>query len=248
MYYKLLGCKMLEREIASVAFCTDNVIDVTTLQLQLHETPKLLQKALQEEIDQIDANQHRYSNNTNERDYDAILLGYGLCSNAVTGLSSKKYPLVIPKAHDCVTMLMGSKEQYMDYYMKHPGTFYYSPGFAEFTRFNDEEQRQRRYELFLAKSKGNEKRAKRMMEIEDAYTSSYKQVTYIDWPTIQIPRYKASAQALAQEKSWSYEDFQGSNCLLMQLVNGDWPEEDFLIVPPGHHAEPSFDENVLKEV
>lgn len=248
MYFKLLGCKMLEREIASVVCCTENLIDVTTIQVQLHEYPTRLCQALQEEIDLIDSNNHRYSNNTQERDYDAILLGYGLCSNAVTGLSSKKYPLVIPKAHDCVTMLMGSKEQYMDYYMKNQGTFYSSPGFMEFERFADDDRRQRRYELFLIKSKGNEKRARRMLEIEDSYTASYSKITHINWPTLPLPKYEKMAQQLANEKGWSFETYQGSNCLFQQLVDGNWDEEHFLIVPPGHHIEPSYDDQVLKEV
>lgn len=248
MYYKLLGCKMLEREIASVTYCTENLIDVTMVQLQLHEYPTLLNKALQEIIDEIDANQHRYSNDTKERDYDALLLCYGLCSNAVTGLSSKKYPIVIPKAHDCVTMLMGNKDDYMDYYMKNPGTFYSSPGFLEFTRFNEEERRQRRYELFLAKSKGNEKRAKKMMAIEDSYTDSYSRVTHIEWSTMQMPKYEKMARQLAIDKGWSFETYAGNNCLLKKLVDGDWDEEHFLIIPPGHHIEPSYDETVLKAV
>ena len=248
MYYKLLGCKMLEREIASVTYNSENLIDVTMIQLQLHEYPTLLRQALQEEIDAIDANQHRYSNDTKERDYDAILLVYGLCSNAVTGLSSKKYPLVIPKAHDCVTMLMGSKEEYMDYYMKNPGTFYSSPGFMEFTRMNEEERRQRRYELFLAKSKGNEKRAKKMMAIEDSYTSNYSRVTHIEWPTMPLTGYKKAAQKLAADKGWDFETYAGDNCLLRQLVDGNWDPEHFLIVPPSHCIEPSYDESVLKAV
>ena len=65
MYLKLLGCKMLEREIASVVYNSVNAVDVTMVRLQLHEKPKKLRGVLQEEI-------------------DAILLGFGLCSETVT--------------------------------------------------------------------------------------------------------------------------------------------------------------------
>ena len=120
MYYKLLGCKIIEREIASLTYNCQNIIDVTTIRKKLHDTPQKLHDILQAEIDLIDANQHCYSNDTSINDYDAILLAYGLCSNVVTGLSSQKYPLVIPKAHDCVTLMLGSKESYLDYYMQTP--------------------------------------------------------------------------------------------------------------------------------
>ena len=136
-YFKLLGCKILEREFASVTFDCKNVIDTTLIQMKLHETPKKLRCALQEEIDAIDANTHRYTNDTQGHDFDAILLGYGLCGEVTVGLSSQKYPLVIPRAHDCITLLMGKKETYQDFHEKNPGTFYYSPGYAEIMTLGD---------------------------------------------------------------------------------------------------------------
>ena len=46
-----------------------------------------------------------------ESKYEAILLGYGLCSNGLVGLTARSIPLVIP-VHDCITLFLGSKEQY----------------------------------------------------------------------------------------------------------------------------------------
>jgi|GEM_PF-6904082 len=48
MYYKLIGCKVLEREISSVVYNCRNVIDVTLLRQKLHNTPSKLKDALQE--------------------------------------------------------------------------------------------------------------------------------------------------------------------------------------------------------
>lgn len=64
MRYKLLGCKILEREIASVIYSCRNSIDVTLIQQKYHNRPEYLKKVLQEEINMIDENHHRYSNNT----------------------------------------------------------------------------------------------------------------------------------------------------------------------------------------
>ena len=50
MYLKLLGCKILEREISSVFYNSKNAVDVTLIRQQYHETPKVLKQILQEKI------------------------------------------------------------------------------------------------------------------------------------------------------------------------------------------------------
>lgn len=247
MRYKLLGCKILEREIASVIYSCRNSIDVTLIQQKYHNRPEYLKKVLQEEINMIDENHHRYSNNTDENDFDAILLGYGLCSNIVAGLSSRRYPLVIPKAHDCITLLMGDKDRYMEYYKKHPGTYYSSPGFSELIHVDDTDALRRRYEMYLIRYHGNEKHARRAVEIEAEFTQSYQRISYIKWPGLDLPEYEEKARKKAEEKNWSFELIQGDHSILKQMVDGDWPEDRFLVVRPGHHAEPSYDEEILEE-
>ena len=64
-------------------------------------------------------------------DFEAILIGYGLCSNGIMGISSNKYKLVIPRAHDCITFLLGSKEKYSKYFTDMPGTYWYTMSWIE---------------------------------------------------------------------------------------------------------------------
>ena len=46
---------------------------------------------------------------TPEGVYDAILLGYGLCGNGLAGVTARHTRLVLPRAHDCIGILMGSR-------------------------------------------------------------------------------------------------------------------------------------------
>src|SRR5512133_1820037 len=118
--YKLIACEILFREICYCAAQTQNIIDVTFLPKGLHDIGQAKMSArLQAEIDQIDASQ-----------YAAILFGYGLCNNGTQGLRAT-IPMVVPRAHDCITLLLGSKEKYAAYFRDHPGTFYKSPGWIE---------------------------------------------------------------------------------------------------------------------
>ncbi|MCF0141085.1 MAG: DUF1638 domain-containing protein [Mogibacterium sp.] len=248
MRYKLLGCKIFEREIASVIYDCRNVIDVTLVRQELHARPENLRDVLQREIDEIDANINKYSNDTLKTDFDAILLGYGLCSNVTTGLSSKKYKLVIPRAHDCLAVFMGSKDTYSEYYRNKPGTFYYTPGFVEWDCFDDEDEWKRRLQFYLERYKGNERKAQKAVAVERSMRSAYERLTYIKWDKLDFPDYERMVQGWASDKSWEYEIIQGNDSILRKLVDGEWNEEDFLIVPPGYHSEPSYEDSIITAV
>ena len=71
-----------------------NIIDLKLVQQGLHDVgePKM-SASLQEELDAVDQAQ-----------YDAILLGYGLCNNGIRNLRAS-IPIVVPRAHDCITLL-----------------------------------------------------------------------------------------------------------------------------------------------
>ena len=118
--YRLLACEVLFRECAAeIAACTA-VVDPEFLPKALHDIGEAGMSArLQEAIDRTDP-QH----------YDAILLAYGLCNNGVCGLHAP-LPLVVPRAHDCITLLLGSRQRYADYFAAHPATFYKSAGWLE---------------------------------------------------------------------------------------------------------------------
>ena len=111
MRLKLIACKALYRELAYVTAFSENIVDVTWVRQGLHERPEQLREALQKEIDAVESGADTHTNRICARGegsgvadaFDAILLGYGLCSNAVTGICAHKHRLVIPKAHDCIT-------------------------------------------------------------------------------------------------------------------------------------------------
>src|SRR5262249_1758105 len=63
--------------------------------------------------------------------YDAILVGYGLCGNLINGLRATHTRLVIPRAHDCITFFLGSKERYQRLSEERPGSYYYTSGWLE---------------------------------------------------------------------------------------------------------------------
>ena len=118
--YILIGCEIMFREICLCAAQSNNIIDLVFMPKGLHDVgQKNMSQTLQNELDKIDS-----------KKYDAILLCYGLCNYGVKGLSAA-LPMVIPKAHDCITLFMGSKEKYTEYFKNNPGTFFHTSGWLE---------------------------------------------------------------------------------------------------------------------
>lgn len=120
MLLKIIACEISFRETCMAAARSVNLVDFEFLAQGYHDNPDIGRELIQEKIDSVE----------NDR-YDAILLGYALCSNMLVGLTTHHIPLVIPRAHDCITFFFGSKERYMEHYTSRPGTYYYTSGWLE---------------------------------------------------------------------------------------------------------------------
>ena len=120
MFLRVIACEIAFRELCHAAATSPNLVDFDFLTQGYHDVPGTGRAELQKQIDAVPAGR-----------YDAIILGYGLCSNILTGLTTSHTPLVIPRAHDCITFFLGSKERYQDFFTAHPGTYYYTSGWLE---------------------------------------------------------------------------------------------------------------------
>ena len=54
-----------------------------------------------------------------------------MCGTATVGLTARHAPLVLPRAHDCITLYLGSRQRYNEEFMRHPGTYWYSVDYME---------------------------------------------------------------------------------------------------------------------
>ena len=125
------GSQNLERIPALDLFASDspNCLEVLVqvLELGLHNRKKLLQQGL---IDAACAMGPKV---------DAILLGYGLCGNALEKpdelLADAGVPIFIPMdedhpVDDCVGLLIGGRRKYYEEQCKVAGTFFMIPGWT----------------------------------------------------------------------------------------------------------------------
>lgn len=247
MYLKLIACKVLQREISSLLYTCRHTIDVTTMNQGYHDTPVILQKMLQKEIDRIDAQEDPHTNNMRQRDLDAILLGYGLCSNAVAGLKSSRYKMVVPRAHDCATLVMGSKERYQEYFDSCKGSYFFTKGWLELGAMpeNEEEMLENKRKEYMEKYE-DEDTVEYLLSIDRDMLKNYNCLTYVEWPELADADAEIRVKEMAKRSGWKYNYMEGSHSLLYDFLNGNWDEQRFLILEPGETLTPSYDENVMR--
>ena len=245
MRLKVIACKVLYREISLLTLKGAHIYDVTYLRQGYHDTPELLQQQLQKEIDKIENNEDEYTNNIERAgDFDAIGLGYGLCSNGIVGLKSTKYPLVIPKAHDCITLFLGSKERYQGLFDKSSGGIYwYNAGWIDNAFVPSKERYEQLYTQY-AELYG-EDNAEYLLEMENSWMREYKKNIYIRWEGFERPGYADFSRECARFFNWEYEEVTGKAKLLEDLLSGNWDSERFLVVQPGQKVKASFDSEVI---
>ena len=246
MKLKIIACKVLTRELGLLAANSENVLDITYLRQGLHETPQRLNDILQQEIDKIDSGEDLHSADVRESDFDAICLAYGLCSNAILGLSSQKYRLVVPKAHDCITLLLGSREAYQREFQQHNGGIYwYSRGWMDCCLMPGEVRVTKLKQYYTEKY--GEDNADFLMEAEQGWLKEYDTCAFIDWAALNNAACKEETRKCADYLQWKYREIQGSDTLLRDMLEGNWDESRFLILNPKEQIDASYDTNVLRK-
>ena len=238
-------CEAVARESYRAAALSPHAVTISIKDFGLHNVPDDLRAAIQDEIDRASATGK----------YDHILLGYGLCSRGTAELIARNVPLVIPRAHDCITFFLGSKERYQQEFSGHPGTYYYSAGWVErkegevdqggFTIVQDA-KRDERFKEYVEKY--GEENAAFLMEQESQWLSHYNRAAFIDMGLGDVEFYRSFTQHVAREHGWSYEELQGDLRLVDLLFSGNWAPEDFLIVHPGQRTTEDVTSGIISAV
>jgi hypothetical protein len=234
-------CEVLARAVYLCAARSPQTVDVRLLRRGLHDRPPNLRAVLQAEIDAAGP------------PHDAVVLAYGLCGGAAAGLRAGAIPLVVPRAHDCIALFLGSRERYTDQSAAHPGTFWYvqdylerdnSGGpFAGVGAVSDAEARETYDAYVLRYGKDN---ADYLMEALGEWQRAYTRAAFVDMGVGDDASASARARADAARHGWSYERLAGELALIRGLLDGAWDEADFLVVRPSERLVMSYDERVIR--
>lgn len=242
MKLKCLSCEALARMVYCCAAQTPHVVDVEVFRLGLHNEPKALRARLQQAIDE-----------NSGAGYDAITLAYALCGQATAGLVARDVPLIIPRAHDCITLFLGSRARYQQEFIEHSGTYWYALDYMQRRDKSstslalgsglDNSNLQDVYQDYVAKY--GEDNANYLMEIMGAWQSHYKRAAFIDVNVGDGAPVEAMTKEEAERRGWAFERVLGDLALVRGLLYGDW-NEDFLVVAPGGRIAMTYDEEIIR--
>lgn len=245
MRLKLISCEIFHREMCAVVARSTNQVDIEFLQKGLHDMPAADMRArLQAVVDAVPTGV-----------YDAIVLGYALCNNGLSGLTARSAPLVLTRAHDCISLFMGSRARYREYFFENPGVYFKTTGWIERDRTEGDLRQltiqhkngmDRSYEELVAQY--GEDNAQFLFEQLCDVTRNYKQITFIEMGVEPDDRFERASRDLATSRGWSFAKLPGNMRLMQDLVDGRWLAEDFLVVPPGHRIVATQDESIVRAV
>jgi len=231
-----IACAVLEDETRHFAASMPHVREVIILPQGLHSEPANLQRELQAAIDRAEA----------LPDVEGIALVYGLCSRGVENLRHARCPLVMARAHDCVTLYLGSKERYADYVREFPGTYWYTPGWIKTSTSPGPDRTERRLREYSAKFDPED--VEYLMEMERSWVANYSRATYVGLGVGETEKDVAYTRHCADCLGWSFDQLSGDSSLLRDLLAGHWDGRRFLVVPPRHLIRLTADDNVVEAV
>jgi len=197
---------------------------VTFMDYGLHRFPNKMAPALQTILDAIPTP-------------SLVVLGYGLCGNGLAGLQARQHTLLVPRADDCIAILLGSREAYLAQFNATPGTYYLSKGWLE-----SGSNPLREYEEYIEKY-GAEDAA----WIMDRQYEHYERLVLVAHSQADLEKYRPQALEVARYcEQWGmrYEEILGSDLFVRRLVAAAAAPEtagpELVLVPPGGQVRQEY--------
>lgn len=234
----VIACPALRPELEALAAGCRTEIAFQHLEMALHErSAEALRDAIQNAID-------------GTTECDAVAVAYGLCNRGVVGVTARKIPLIIPRAHDCIGILLGSSKRYLAELKNAPGTYFESAGWLRGAR----DERQAEFTFGpnsnasferLAARYGEEAATYLLAEFE-SFTRHYKRLAYIATPIAASPVFEAQARDIARQRGLQYRRIEADAGWLRRLLEGVWSAKEFLVVEPGQSVVLAGDDRLIE--
>lgn len=232
----LVACRVLESEIAALLRGATHVVRQEFFEIGLHDRPAVLRHNLANAIARAES----------DCATDTIVLAYGLCGLALVGLAPRLRPLVVPRAHDCLTIFLGSKERYAACTQAEPGTYWYSPGWNRARRVAGPEREAKLRREYTERFGPDE--AEALLEMERATFANYTTGIYTDHGLPGDEEHRCYAERCAHSFGWRFQHHPGDPTLLRDLLHGPWDEARFLVVQPGQRIAHTADAKIIDAV
>jgi hypothetical protein len=205
----IIACRVVKVELDEMR-AENPDIEIVYLDQALHRTPGKMAALIQEQIDKVSG----YA--------EQIVLGYGLCSNGIVGVRAGMQGLIVPQAHDCIALLMGSCSAYSSAFFERPGTYYLSRGWLA----------ERKDPLGITEGEYTERVGRESaIWVMEEELKHYTHITLIRFGSIEadlIGRSRENAKFFGKQ----YSEIVGSPEYLRKILEGPY-DDGFFFIPPG---------------
>jgi hypothetical protein len=216
MRLKIIACEVMKEELLAVT--PANAPDLEFVPQGLHVHPEKLNKELQRLLRE-------------SKGYSRVVLAFGLCGGGAKNLQAGDFILTIPRVHDCIALLLGSRKTYDEVRREEPGTLYLSAGWVK-----GEAPALSEYGRTVEKY-GEAKAVSLLRRIYNAY----RRVLFISTLPQQSGRCLERSLDAARVLGLIHQEMPGDLGYVRRLVSGPWDDDNFVNVPPhGFIEEFSF--------
>lgn len=219
---KIIACEVMKEELLAVT--SDSEPEFQFISMGLHKYPERLRAELQKLLDESDG-------------FSRVVLAFGLCGGAARNLRSSGFTLTIPRVHDCIPILLGSRERFDQVRNEEKGTFYYTHGWIEgMKRANGERSVLSEYKRISEKF-GKKKAASVYKRIYDGY----RRILFINTGIPLESESKRRSVEIAGLLNLEHQETDGGREYVRKIVNGPYDDHDFInISSNGTLDESSF--------
>jgi hypothetical protein len=235
-----ITCDILSRPSFFFAARSPHTVNVVQLSAALHAEPLTLRERIQAQVDAAGP------------EVDAVVLAYGLCGGATAGLVARDVPVVLPRAHDCITIFLGDRARYAAEHESTPGTYWYIQD--QIDRGNDLKgwllgDAARAEDVAATRAEYVERfgadNADYLMEVLGEWRERYERGSFIDTGLGDSDAAAEHARVEAERRGWRFERTLADLRLVRRLLYGEW-DDDFQVLQPGQRLEMSFDDEVVR--
>jgi hypothetical protein len=234
--YALLACDVFKEELTTFGGDSPPWHCIEYLEMGLHDQPNNLRVEVQAAIARLEA----------DPDVEVIILAYGLCGNGLLGIRAERCPLILPRAHDCVSILLGGMEPHSALLKENPGTYFYSPGWVRGKRVPGPDREAHIRNVYGARYPDDEEMVDDLVEADADAFAHHNCAAYVDLTAnTDAENY---CKGCAKHLGWQFKRLKGDPSMLQNLLKGDWAADRYLTVSPGHHVAIEGQSNLISEL
>jgi len=244
MLIKFICCDVFARPACRLVSDSPHIVDLEFVPMLAHDEPKKLNALIQEKID--------HSFGDSGRKYEALILGYGLCGNSVLGLTCP-VPMVVPRAHDCCSVFSGGNEKFLEGFGEMLSARWSSTGYYERCHALERGVSERQLASYKTSAeymgyaeKYGEENADYIWETMHPEIET-DEVVYIKIEGYEYSNAFGRFKSDIEKSGKNLKIVEGDVSLLKALIDGDWDDGRFLVVPPGKRIVGIYDMEYVME-